>query len=297
MNTPTIRQLQYFLALADTLSFHKAAEACFVTQPALSEGIKSLEDLLGTTLCERSKRSVTLTEAGRALLDPARAIVTRAEDFVQMARARQEPFTGILSLGVIPTIAPYLLPRVLPALQQQYPQVDLQLKEDVTARLLAALNQRQIDVVLMAFPYETPGITQLTLWAEPFVIALPGEGGVIKGAATLADLSQHNIMLLEDGHCLRDHALDACRLQPQGARKTFGATSLTTLIQMVQHGYGATLLPAMAVEAQTLPQGVAIQHFVAPQPTRQIGLAWREGHPRADEFRALGQMIKTTLAK
>lgn len=299
MSVPTLRQLQYFLALADTLSFHKAATLCHVTQPTLSEGIKSLEDLLGTELCERSKRgvSISLTQTGRELVLPARDIVARAEDFVQMARAQREPFTGKLLLGVIPTIAPYLLPVLLPALQQKFPQMDLQLKEDVTAQLLSALDQRQIDVVLMAFPYNTPGMTQMKLWSEPFVIAMPGTKALMETHATLGDLSRHNIMLLEDGHCLRDHALDACRLQPSTQRKTFGATSLTTLIQMVQHGYGATLLPAMAVDPRTLPQGVTIQRFSNPQPSRQIGLAWRHGHPREKEFRALGRMIKDVLAK
>ena len=290
MNTPTLRQLEYFLAVADNLSFHKAAESCHVTQPTLSDGLKNLEDLLGTKLFERTKRDVSLTAAGEELILPARDIVVRAEDFVQMARARKEPFTGKLTLGVIPTIAPYLLPSLLPALQKKFTALDLQLKEDVTAQLLAALDQRKIDVVLMAFPYDTPGIKQMKLWSEPFVIAMPGTKTVMETHATISDLSKHNIMLLEDGHCLRDHALAACRLQP-GQQRTFGATSLTTLIQMVQHGYGATLLPAMAVDPKTMPRGVTIQRFSNPQPSRQIGLAWRQGNPREKEFRQLGEMI------
>jgi len=290
MNTPTLRQLEYFLAVADNLSFHKAAESCHVTQPTLSDGLKNLEDLLGTKLFERTKRDVSLTAAGEELILPARDIVVRAEDFVQMARARKEPFTGKLTLGVIPTIAPYLLPSLLPALQKKFTALDLQLKEDVTAQLLAALDQRKIDVVLMAFPYDTPGIKQMKLWSEPFVIAMPGTKTVMDTHATINDLSKHNIMLLEDGHCLRDHALAACRLQP-GQQRTFGATSLTNLIQMVQHGYGATLLPAMAVDPKTMPRGVTIQRFSNPQPSRQIGLAWRQGNPREKEFRQLGEMI------
>lgn len=297
MDAPTLRQLQYFLAVADHLSFHKAAESCHVTQPTLSEGLKGLEDLLGTKLFERTKRSVALSPAGTELLLPARDIVARAEDFVLMARARKEPFTGKLTLGVIPTIAPYLLPALLPALQKNFPQLELQLKEDVTAQLLAGLEQRAIDAVLMAFPFDTPGIRQMKLWSEPFVIAMPGDKALMETYATLNDLSKHNIMLLEDGHCLRDHALAACRLQPSGQRKTFGATSLTTLIQMVQHGYGATLLPAMAIDPKTMPRGVTIQRFSNPQPSRQIGLAWRQGNPREKEFRQLGEMIIKTFNK
>lgn len=292
MHTPSIRQLEYFLAVADTLSFHKAALRCHVTQPTLSEGLKTLEILLGEKLFERTnKREVILTETGRDLRLPARDIVVRAEDFVQMARARKAPFTGTMTLGIIPTIAPYLLPSLLPALQDNFPQLELQLKEDITAQLLSALGQRQIDVVLMAFPYDTPGMKQMKLWAEPFVIAMPGTKTVMEQNASLSDLSKHNIMLLEDGHCLRDHALAACRLQPGKQRKTFGATSLTTLIQMVQHGYGSTLLPAMAVNPKTLPRGVTIQRFGNPQPSRQIGLCWRQGDPREKEFRSLGEMI------
>lgn len=297
MNIPTLRQLQYFLAVADHLSFHKAAEACHVTQPALSEGLKGLEGLLGIKLFERTKRHVALTPSGAALVLPARDMVARAEDFVLMARVHKEPFTGKFTLGVIPTIAPYLLPTLLPALQNKFPQMELHLKEDVTAQLLTALEQRRIDIVLMAFPYDTQGIEQMKLWSEPFVIAMPGHETVKETHATLSDLSKHNIMLLEDGHCLRDHALAACRLQPSGQRKTFGATSLTTLIQMVQHGYGSTLLPAMAVDPQTLPRGVTIQRFSNPQPSRQIGLAWRQGHPQEKEFRALGAMIIKTFGK
>ncbi len=290
MQLPTLRQLEYFLAVADNLSFHKAADICGVTQPTLSDGIAKLEDLLGTKLFERAKRDVRLTSAGEGLILPARDIVVRAEDFMHMARARNEPFTGTLTLGVIPTIAPYLLPQILPLLQDAYPQLSLQLKEDVTAQLLRALEDRHVDVVLMAFPYDTPQFTQMKLWSEPFLIAMPGDKPVMERHAHLNDLSRHNIMLLEDGHCLRDHALAACRLQP-GRQKTFGATSLTTLIQMVQHGYGSTLLPAMAVGPQSIPKGVTIQRFGNPQPSRQIGLCWRQGNPREQEFRALGKLM------
>lgn len=290
LNIPTLRQLTYFVALAETLSFREAAARCNVTQPTFSEGIKTLEDILGEPLFTRSKRHVILTPVGQDLLLPARDIIARTEDLVEKAHARREPFSGPLMLGVIPTIAPYLLPALLPVFQTHMPRLNLQLKEDVTGQLLTALDQRQIDLVLMAFPYDTPGMTQMVLWQEPFVIARPGTTPFITQRATLEDLANYNIMLLEDGHCLRDHALAACHLQPQ-RQKTFGATSLTTLIQMVQHGYGATLLPAMAVTPQPLPAGVSIQRFTNPQPHRTIGLCWRQGHPRAAEFRELGEMI------
>lgn len=287
---PTLRQLTYFIAVAETLSFGKAAARCCVTQPTLSEGLHTLETLLGAPLFTRTKRTVALTALGQELVLPARDIVLRAEDFVQLAQMKRAPFTGTLRIGVIPTIAPYLLPALLPALQTQFPALELQLKEDVTAQLLSALNQHLLDMVLMAFPYDTPGNTQMKLWSEPFMIAMPGNKPLREDLASLSDLARHNVMLLEDGHCLRDHALAACRLQT-GQQRTFGATSLATLIQMVQHGYGATLLPAMAVSHQTLPPGVMIQRFANPQPSRQIGLVWRHGHPRENEFRTLGEMI------
>lgn len=294
-NLPSLRQLQYFIAITETNSFSRAAERCNVTQPTLSGALRDLEALLGQKLFDRSSRNVALTRAGEELLRPAKDLVSQAEQMIELARSHHSPLSGGLRLGVIPTIAPYVLPQLLPALKKHYAALDLTLKEEQTGRLLKALELREIDAALMAFPYATPGAEQMILWSEPFVIAMPGTKPLDPRPAQIHDLNTHNIMLLEDGHCLREHAIAACRLQPQAQRQTFGATSLPTLLQMVQHGFGATLLPAMAVDAKNPPRGITIRHFAAPQPSRQIGLAWRKDSPRAEEYRMLGKFIVKTL--
>lgn len=292
-NLPSLRQLQYFLAVKENKSFGKAADLCNVTQPSLSAAIADLESLLGHRLFDRGRRGATLTRFGEDMVLPVMDLIARAEYMLEMGQSHNRPLSSSLRLGIIPTIAPYILPRLLPALERQYPDLDLSLKEDQTARLLNALDKREIDVILMAFPYVADQTEQLLLWSESFVIAMPGMIPVMKAPAVMAELQRHNIMLLEDGHCLRDHALAACQLQPQKQRKTLGATSLATLIQMVQHGLGSTLLPEMAIDPDNIPSGITLQHFANPKPTRQIGLAWRRGSPRANEFKILGKFITT----
>ena len=289
---PTLRQIQYFIAVADTLSFSRAAELCNVTQSTLSAGLNDLELILDEKLFDRSSRNVALTRMGHDLIDPARNLLNGAEEFVHAARRHRAPLSGPLTLGVIPTIAPYLLPRILPKLQKQFPQLELNLREDTTARLLDAMAKNQIDAVLMAFPFDTPGMEQLGLWHEPFFIAQPATHKAPRSKpATLDDLAGQDILLLDDGHCLRDHAMAACRLQSKAQKKTFGATSLPTLIQMVGHGYGLTLLPAMAVDLKNPPPGIVLRPFASPQPTREVGLCWRKNSPRATEFRLLGEFV------
>lgn len=250
-----------------------------------------LENILGEKLVRTHQPLRCADKTGQDSILPAQDLLARAEEFVHIAQRNRAPLSGTLTLGIIPTIAPYLLPIILPTLRDRFPDLELQLKEDLSAHLLHALERREIDVALMAFPYDTPGMERDMLWSEPFFIAYPGDTPVNSQPATLSDLQKHNIMLLEDGHCLRDHALAACRLQPSAQRKTFGATSLATLIQMVQHGYGATLLPAMTIDPAHHPRGITLQRFGDPQPSRDIGLAWRRGNPRREEFRLLGECI------
>lgn len=298
MRLPTLRQLQYFLAVADSLSFSRAAENCHITQPSLSLALNELEETLGAKLFHRGTRKIELSEIGKDLLPRARSIIEQSENFVHQAARHRAPLTGPLSLGIIPTIAPYLLPHLLPALQTSYPLLDLRLKEDVTARQMDALKAGQIDVVLMALPYDTPHMEQMRLWKEPFFLARAGDQLSCQEHIALDDLQNETILLLDDGHCLRDHILSACRLAAtRGHRKTLGATSLQTLIQMVQNGYGSTLLPSMAIDPQHIPKGVTIQRFANPQPTRQIGLVWRKDDPRRAEFELLGKFIIQIAAK
>ena len=295
MRIPTLRQLQYFLSVADTLSISRSAEACHVTQSTLSAGLAELEDILGTPLFDRGTRHMRLTPTGTTLLPEATAILRQSEKLVHLANLHKDPLSAPLTLGVIPTIAPYILPKLLPLVQTEFPRLDLRLKEDLTARQLADLKRGVVDVVLMAFPYDAPQTESMILWTEPFFLAKAGAGGASSELATLDDLQQETILLLDDGHCLRDHIIAGCRLNAAASqresRRTLGATSLPTLIQMVQHGYGATLLPAMAITPSDPPKGLVIQRFATPQPTRQIGLAWRSGDPRHADFHLLGALI------
>jgi LysR family hydrogen peroxide-inducible transcriptional activator len=288
---PKLQQLRYFLAIADSLSFSRAAETCNVTQSTLSAGLQDLETLLGKKLFDRTSRDVALTATGQDLIIPARDLMIKAEEFVQLAQKNRPPLSGPFTLGVIPTIAPYMLPDLLPALQDKFPDLDLNLREDLTGRLLEDLHKNRINAVLMAFPYDERGIEKMHLWDEPFFMVSAGKQTFNSKPAHLDDLNGQNVLLLDDGHCLRDHAIAACRLRSSTQRKAFGATSLPTLIQMVQHGYGTTLLPAMAINPKAMPQGLSIRRFANPQPSRQIGLAWRKNSPRTEEFRLLGKFI------
>ncbi|MDY0029990.1 MAG: hydrogen peroxide-inducible genes activator [Pseudobdellovibrionaceae bacterium] len=296
MKLPSARQLQYFLAVADHLSFSKAAESCHITQSTLSNGLSELEDILGKKLFIRDTRKVALTPAGEDLIAPVHAILEQLTNLIHLSRRSREPLTSHLVLGIIPTIAPYLLPLLLPFQQKEYPNLDLQLREDLTSRQLEYLEKGRVDAVLMAFPYNIPLTEHLILWSEPFYLACTDNQAKKRKSLKIQDLSDETILLLEDGHCLRDHVISACQLSLKrsgsGIGHALGATSLQTLIQMVQHGYGATLLPQMAVRPELLPAGIKAIPFSSPKPSRQIGLVWRKNDPRAEEFRLLGRLIK-----
>lgn len=284
---PSVKQLQYLVSLAETGSFSRAAAACHVTQSTLSAGIAALEDLLGQALADRGQRTVRLTPLGREVVGRARVILGEAAQIVERARSLGQPLTGPLRMGVIPTIAPYFLPRLLPLLQADFPVLELQLHEDMTARLVTELQAGTLDVLLIAFPYKAAGMAHEILFAEDFMLACPRGMWAAPPPVKTDQLKGRDLLLLEDGHCLRDHALAACRLQPVTEKKAFSATSLPTLIQMVGHGYGMTILPAMAVDSVKGQENIDIFPFRAPVPQREIGLAWRAGSPRAAEFRLL----------
>lgn len=292
---PTIRQLQFLIALAEHGNFSRAADACHVTQPTLSAAIKELEAHLGAVLVERGARGATLTPAGDAALERARRVLTESEDLVTAVQAAGEPLAGSFRLGVIPTIAPFLLPRVLPEIRHRYPQLELFLREDLTARLYDALRERRLDAALVALPFEAPNITTRELGQDEFLFAC-GPDHPLSGRAALApeDLTGEPLLLLEDGHCLRDHALAACSAGE--ARSDFAATSLHTLVQMVKSGMGATLLPRMAVEAGLVDSlDLKVKPFDPPVAGRGIGMAWRTGSARADEAGILGNAIREML--
>ncbi|HEX6957070.1 MAG TPA: hydrogen peroxide-inducible genes activator [Ferrovibrio sp.] len=296
INTPTLRQWRYLVALAEIRHFGKAADACFVTQSTLSAGIQELETQLGAALVDRTKRKVVLTPLGEDLAGRARELLREAEEMVLLARAAAAPLTGPLRLGVIPTISPFLLPRVLPALRKRFPELKLYLREDLTYRLIDQLQAGKLDLLLLALPFEGGALDTLPLFDDEFLLACRADHPLARrNAIKLEDLAEAPLLLLEDGHCLRDHALAACRLPPSPRRDGFAATSLPTLVQMVDSGLGVTLLPQLALDAGILrgtdvvtrPLGSARKADAA----RQIGLAWRRGTQRAKEFTLFGEAL------
>jgi LysR family hydrogen peroxide-inducible transcriptional activator len=292
----TLRQLRYLVALADTLHFGRAAAACHVSQPSLSAQIQQLEDMLGASLVERTKHRVLLTPAGEDAVERARAILGQVDDLSQAVRASGRPLSGALRLGVIPTSGPYLLPRVLPPLREAYPELKLYLREDLTERLLDRLRAGELDMALLALPVVEPGVEVLPLYEETFLVALP-RGHRLDNADAVAEgeLQDESLLLLEDGHCFRDQALDVCALSGAQAGDGFAATSLPTLIEMVAGGLGLTLLPALAAPALAGNGQVGLRPFKAPAPHRTMALVWRKGSPRAADIRRLADLIARHL--
>ncbi len=289
----SLRQLQYFVAVVEGLNFSKAAAACYVSQPGLSAQIKNLERVLDVQLFERSRRKVLLTPAGAALLPRARKVLTAAADLEDAAESLTQPLCGKLRLGVIPTIAPYLLPNALPGIRQRYPQLKLLLHEDLTGRLLTLLTQGKLDLLLIALEADLGDVATLPLAADPFVAALPAGHPLSKREQIEeADLAGEQVLLLEDGHCMRDQALRVCDRAGAGEFGDFRAGSLNTLAQMVAGGIGITLLPQISLKVETRPPSpLAVRPFRQPGPSRTIGLAWRATSPRAEEFRLLGELL------
>jgi LysR family hydrogen peroxide-inducible transcriptional activator len=293
---PSIRQLEYVVAVADARHFGRAARRCAVTQPALSAQVAALEEALGVRLFERSRRGAAPTRAGERVIERARAALRAVGEVTEAAREAREPLSGPLHLGVIPTVAPYLLPRGLAAVRRQYPRLRLFLHEEQTARVLAALADGRLDVGLIALPPEVPGLESCSLGREPFLLAVPPGHPLARSKRRVGEeaLRGEPVLLLEDGHCLRDQALAVCR--DAGARESEGvrAASLSTLAQMVAGGIGVTLLPASAAAVEGR-SGLALLRFHAPEPSRELGLVWRKASPRGAEFRALAEVLQGAL--
>jgi LysR family hydrogen peroxide-inducible transcriptional activator len=292
----TLRQLRYFEALARHKHFGRAAEDCAISQPALSMQIRELEQSLGAPLVERRPNEVVLTELGAEVAQRAEQLLTGASDLLDFAKHRQKLLSGVLRLGVIPTIAPYLLPRVLPALQKQYPELKLELRETQTNILLDELGRGMLHLLILALPAGDSEIETLRLFDDPFLLAVPANDPLpAKSRVSARDVSPRQLILLEEGHCLRDQALAFCSMQNNETLAGLGATSLATVMQMVANGYGATLLPRIAVDAGLADKRVKLLRFTDPEPRRSIGLAWRRTSPRKADFLALGQVITQTL--
>ncbi len=293
---PTLRQLQFFTALTRRGSFSKAAEDCLVSQSTLSSAIKELEGLLGAQLVDRSTRAFALTPVGEDVANRSLALLSLAEDLVRAA-AERRPLEGPFHLGVIPTIAPFLLPAVAPRLQAKFPKLSLYLREDLTAALAERLASGQLDAALLAFPYEVPGANVIDLGADPFWFVSRADHALAHGdSVAVDDLENASLILLEDGHCLRDHAVEACKLKPSTLSAAFGATSLFTLTQMAQAGLGATLLPELAVKAGLAASAGLVARPLSPaDAARRIGLAWRKGSGRREEAELIAAVIRDCL--
>lgn len=295
---PTLRQLQYLKLLGEHGSFSRAAEAAHVTQPTLSAGVQALETVLGAPVVDRGRQGVILTAVGEEAARRAQDVLARAEDLVQAARSAGRPLSGRFRLGVIPTVAPFLLPRALPVLRRAYPELKLFLREDLTGRLVAGLKAGTLDAALIALPCDIAGLETAKVADDELVAAAPADHPFARGGEVSAGaLQAQDLILLEDGHCLRDHALAACRLDqprpPGGAEGAFAATSLHTLVQMVGSGLGVTLLPAMAVDAGVAGDApVTIRRLQAKAPSREIVVAWRAGSSRGRDGALLAELLR-----
>jgi LysR family hydrogen peroxide-inducible transcriptional activator len=290
----SLRQLRYFASLARHRHFGRAADDCAVTQPALSMQIKDLEREIGADLVERRPGEVALTATGSEVAQRAERILAAAHDLVDFARHR-ETLSGFLKLGIIPTLAPYLLPRLLPRLQQAYPSLRLDVRETQTAALIGELVAGELDCVLVALPIEHADVDTIALFQDRFLLAAPADEPMPRRALKAEEVDQRRLILLEEGHCLRDQALAFCATKRRDTAAGLGSTSLATVMQMVAAGYGVTLVPEIAAELEVRNQRVALKRFAAPEPGRTIGLAWRKTSPRRRDFDALGEAVKAAL--
>lgn len=295
---PTLSQLRSFVTVAEQKHFGSAAAKLGISQPSLSQGLAALEEGLGVQLIERSTRKVIVTATGKALLPDAKAAIHAAEALVVRARGAADPFAGPLTLGIIPTIAPYLLPHLLPLIAEEFPQTQLQVVEEKTERLLAKLRDGLIDVALLALPADTPGLEEIPLYTEPFAAVLPKDHPLAgKRDLSLDQLGQLELLLLDDGHCLRDQVIDLCKAagvaNTANAHAVARASSLTTVVQLVVAGMGATLLPVSALAAECYRPNLAVARFAQDSDAgREVGVVFRTASIRKEHFAELGSIIK-----
>lgn len=289
---PTLKQLQYLVALHEHGHFGRAAEACFVTQSTLSAGLRELESLIGTVLVERNRRVVRFTALGERIVEKARRVLREADELGDMVRASGKPLTGEMRLSVIPTIAPFLLPRILPKIRKDWPDLQLFLREETSGAACESLNHGRADCVLLALPYACGDVETDPLFEDRLYMAYPG-GEVTPAHATPSTIDESRLLLLEDGHCLKDHALSACNRPELRASAAMMGTSLHTLVQMVDNGLGVTLLPEMAIEANILTNtSIVTRPLEAEHPSRTIALVWRKASPRAKDFQLLADVLR-----
>ncbi len=287
----TLRQLRYFEALARHGHFGRAAETCAISQPALSMQIKEMEEILGAELFERGARQVWLTNFGEAFAPRVRDILRSVDELEDLARASRDRLVGPLRIGIIPTIAPYLLPRIIGDLTRMYDSLDIHVRETLTSKLLQELAERRIDTAIVALPVSEPSLTEVALFTEEFVLVRPSEQEG-KPAPDRETLSKMRLLLLEEGHCFRDQALSFCNMHPARPRELLDGSTLSTLVQMVGAGIGVTLIPEMAVAVETRSASVSVARFKKPQPSRTIGMIWRKESPLAGQLLQISDVVR-----
>ena len=293
MRSPTLKQLRYFIALCEEQHFGHAAERCFVSQSAFSNAIQELESILETQLVDRTNRSVTITSNGQEVATQARLVISDVESLVEIAKGDSKPLSGELRLGVIPTIAPFVLPAVLPKIRKAFPDLELLLIEDQTERIYERLMNGELDLLLLALPWDMQGVEQQILYRDEFCLAYrQGTNRVDPENYRFNRLDSDSVLLLEDGHCLRDHALAACKIRNTEKIRRFGASSLLTLIEMIDADLGISFLPEMARGSSLLKSTRVRLHPLRDKSYRNIGIAWRKGSRRIDEFQLLGEFVR-----
>jgi LysR family hydrogen peroxide-inducible transcriptional activator len=290
----TLRQLRYLTAIAETRHFGKAAERCHVTQPALSMQIQDLEKELGLHLVERRRGAIDLTAEGREVVRRATSILAAVADLMDFARSKRPALVGALRLGIIPSIAPYLLPQILPVLQARHPDLELLIRETQTRTLTDELIRGELDLILVALPVDHPETETLEVFRDRFLVARQARAGGGEGDRITAHaLASERLLLLEEGHCLRDQALSFCGMIASDLHRAFGASSLSTVMHLVANGYGVTLLPEMAADTEARDRRVELVPFAEPEPTRMVGLAWRRSSARRPDAEALAEVLRT----
>lgn len=288
----SIRQLRYFEALATTLHFGRAAEIVHVSQPALSAQIMEMEKHLGVKLLERTRASTLLTDKGHEVLKHARTVLAAVDRLEEAARQSSGTLEGLLRLGIIPTVAPYLVPKMVPYLRRAHPLIEIELKEAVTDRLLGDLAEGRLDAIIAAIPIEMDSVVAKSLFVDRFYMAMSAnDSDVLLSPMTETEVDPERLLLLEEGHCLRDQALSVCKAASKRSLINFGATSMTTLLQMVSNDMGMTLIPELAIETETARTPIRIVPFTEPAPSREIGLVWRRSSPRRADMEALAEAI------
>ncbi|RYH10579.1 hydrogen peroxide-inducible genes activator [Tropicimonas sp. IMCC6043] len=296
MKSLTLKHLRYFEAVARCGHFGQAADACAISQPALSVQVKELEALVGAPLIERTTRRVRLTGLGEAMADHARGILRAVDEIEDLARRANGPLTGRLRLGVIPTVAPYLLPRLIRAMPNRFPGLEPFPREAVTARLIESLLEGRLDTAIVALPISEPALVEHALFDEEFVLVRPlAEANLpVPNPDTLREM---RLLLLEEGHCFRDQALSFCQLSSSSPRELMEGSSLSTLVQMVSAGIGVTLIPEMAVPVETRSAAVSVARLPAPRPKRVIGMVWRKTSPLTAHFTEIAELVRETATR